>query len=118
MELARLFLDTERVDEAEEHARLALEHLQAGGRWNEDLPEDTVMALAHALLAEVLRRRLEEDSLIFGDPAEYKETLAEAQRHFESARRLDPSDEYASFYAFFLGAAGHGGKTGEPEELA
>jgi len=116
MELARILLDSDRVEEAEDHARLALEHLQAGGRWNEDVPEDTLRALAHALLAEILRRRLEEDAVIFGDPAEFKQMLAESQGHFAEARRLDPADEYANYYAFFLGPEGHGGKRAKDED--
>ena len=69
MELARILLDTDRVEEAEEHARQALGDLENHGQWVEDLAENTVMALAHALLAEALRRRADEDDIIFGDPS-------------------------------------------------
>ena len=107
MELGRILLDTERIEAAEEHARLALEHLESGGQWTEMLPENVVKSVAHALLAEILRRRLEQDAVIFGDPDTFKALLAESKSHFEQARTLDPTDETSSFYAFFLGPDGH-----------
>ena len=103
MELARLLLDTDRADEAEEHARQALDDLSNHGQWVEDLAENTVLAMAHALLAEALRRRIEEDDLIFGDPEQFKRTLKESQTHFAKAAELDPSDEYSSYHALFMG---------------
>lgn len=108
LELARLLLDTDRLDEAEEQARAGLESLQSGGQWTDDLPEEVILALAHALLAEVLRRRADEDRVIFGDPGEFRRIVAESREHFETAARLDPSDAYASYHAFFLGPRGHG----------
>ena len=103
LELARVLLDTDRVAEAEEHAREALSHLTTTGVWIEDVPENTVLALAHAVLAECLRRRADEDDLIFGDPDDFNAVIREAQAHFQAAHELDPSDEYASYHAFFMG---------------
>lgn len=103
MELARILLDTNRLADAEVHAREALSRLEAGGQWNEELPENVVQALSHALLAEVLRRHADEDEVIFGDPAAFKNLVDESQRHFGRASELDPRDEYASYYAYFLG---------------
>lgn len=102
LELARLLLDTDRVEEAEDHARTALEILLAGGQWTEELPEHVVRALAHATLAEILRRRADEDDVIFGDPAVFQGLVKEAREHFARAAELDPRDEYASYYAFFM----------------
>jgi len=106
MELARILLDTDRLDEAEVHAREALQHLETGGQWTDDLPEEAVLALSHALLAEILRRRADEDDLIFGDPDTFEALVKESHTHFEEAARLDPSDEYSSYYAVFLGPPG------------
>ncbi len=103
MELARVYLDTERVEQAEPHAREALEHLEAGSQWTDDLPENTVSSMAHALLAEVLRRRADTDTVIFGDPEEFRAMVAESKQHFARAAELDPSDAHASYYAFFMG---------------
>ncbi len=109
LELARVLLDTSRLSEAEEHAREGLGYLEAGGQWTDEVPEDVLLALAHALLAEVLRRVADEDDVIFGDPERFHALVKEAQGHFERAAALDPSAEYASYYAFFLGV----GVTGE-----
>jgi tetratricopeptide (TPR) repeat protein len=106
MELARVLLDTDRLPEAEDHAREAIEQLDRTGAWTAEVPENVVKALAHALLAEVLRRKADEDDVIFGDPAEFKAIVEESQREFSKAAELDPSDEYASYHAFFLGVPG------------
>lgn len=110
MELARILLDTDRISEAEDHAREALEHLEKTGPWTDEVPANIVRGIAHALLAEILRRRAEDDDVIFGDPAEFKALIAESKTHFEKAAELDPSDEYASYHAFFLGVPSGQGK--------
>jgi tetratricopeptide (TPR) repeat protein len=103
LELARIQLDTDRLDEAEDHAREALDVLEKGGQWTDDVPEAVVTALAHATLAEILRRKADEDDVIFGDPAAFKALVDDAKAHFAKAAALDPSDEYASYYAVFMG---------------
>lgn len=110
IELARILLDTDRIEEAEEHAREGLAHLIASGVWIEDIPPNVVLGLAHALLAEVLRRRADDDDVIFGDAAIWKGLIEESKTHFAKAAEHDPADEYASYHAFFLGLKGHGAK--------
>ncbi len=114
LELARVLLDTDRIEEAEGHAREGLDRLADTGPWLEDVEPHQIQALAHALLAEILRRRIDDDDLVFGDPAVYRSTLAEARHHFEVAARLDPTDEHASWHAFFLGKD----EQGRPMRLA
>jgi tetratricopeptide (TPR) repeat protein len=103
IELARILLDTDRLDEAEEEAREGLAQLEISGPWSEDLEPDVVAALGKALLAECLRRQAEEDDVVFGDPERFRAIVSEARALFAEAARLDPSDEYASYHAFFLG---------------
>lgn len=103
MELARLLLDADRLDDAEDQAREALSALEAGGAWTEDVPEHTVKSIAHATLAEILRRRADEDDVIFGDPEAFRALVEEARSHFGKAAELDPSDATASYYAFHMG---------------
>lgn len=103
LELARILLDTDRLDDAEDQAREALAVFQGGGQWIDDLPEATVLAIAHATLAEVLRRKADEDDVIFGDPEVFRRMVAEAKDHFARAAELDPAEEHSSYYAFFLG---------------
>lgn len=116
LELARLLLDTDRLGPAEEHAREAIEHLDRAGAWVDGVPENVVKGLAHAVLAEVLRRHADEDDVIFGDPAQFRAIVDESRREFAQAHLLDPSDDYASYHAFFLGLAGHGGTNPTEED--
>jgi tetratricopeptide (TPR) repeat protein len=102
LELGRLHLDTERLEDAEEHTREALRVLVAGGQWIEDLPENVVLSVAHGQLGEVLRRRAESDEVLFGPPEDFKAMLAESKLHFDKAHELDPSNEHAEFYGFQL----------------
>ncbi len=107
MELARILLDTDRLEEAEEHAREAKTFLEDGGQWTDELPENVVLALCYGLIAEILRRHADEDDVIFGDPAAFQAIVEESRQLFAKASELDPSDEYASYHAFFLGPKGH-----------
>ncbi len=102
LELARLLLDTDRIEEAEDHARTALEILLGGGQWTDEVPENELQALAHATLAEVLRRLADEDEVIFGDREHFDRLVKEAREHFSKAAELDPRDEYSSYHAFYL----------------
>ncbi len=103
MELARIMLDTDRLSEAEEHAVIALEDLQKSGPWTKMLEDEVVLSLCHALVAETLRRRADEDDVIFGDPDAFRELVKRSQVHFAQAASLDPSDETSSYYALFYG---------------
>ena len=116
LELARLLLDTDRLEQAEDHAREAIEHLERSGAWVDGVPENVVKGLAHAVLAEILRRHADEDDVIFGDPDTFRGIVDESRREFERAHALDPSDDYASYHAFFLGLAGHGGTNATEDE--
>jgi tetratricopeptide (TPR) repeat protein len=103
LELARLALADEELDDAELHAREALRLLEAGGQWIDDLPAESLLGMAHALLAEVLRSRCESDDALFGDGEAFKTALLEARQHYEAAAKLDPDDARAVFYALHLG---------------
>lgn len=103
MELARILLETDRVADAEPHAREALEQLERDGQWIDDIPDEVVKGIAHALLAEILRRRADEDDVLFGDPDTWRALIDESKAHFAEAAELDPSDATSSYYAFFLG---------------
>jgi len=107
MELARILLDTDRLTEAEEQAREARGYLEADGQWTDDIPANVVLALCYGLIAEILRRHADEDDVIFGDAEAFKGIVEESQQLFAKASELDPSDEYASYHAFFLGTKGH-----------
>jgi tetratricopeptide (TPR) repeat protein len=101
--LGRILLDTSRLGDAEEHTREALTTLENGGQWTEDIAENVLLGMAHAQLAEVLRRMADEDDVIFGDPERFQQLVSDSRMHFGKAAELDPSDETSSYYAFFMG---------------
>ena len=103
--LGRILLDTQRLDDAEEHTREALGVLEGGGQWTDDIPENVLVAIAHAQLAEILRQVADADDVIFGDPERFQALVSDSQKHFSKAAELDPSDETSSYYAFFMGPA-------------
>lgn len=96
MELARLLLETGQLDEAEEHAREALRILEAGGQWNDDLPEGALLSLCVDLLGEILRQRADADEVVFGDPEVWKALMNESIALFRRAHQLDPENEHAA----------------------
>jgi tetratricopeptide (TPR) repeat protein len=101
--LGRLLLDTARLEPAEDHTRTALEILGSDGQWTDEVPDHVVQSIAHAQLAEILRRRADDDDVIFGDPERFHAIVKESKEHFARAAELDPSDATSSFYAFFMG---------------
>ncbi|MCB9678426.1 MAG: tetratricopeptide repeat protein [Alphaproteobacteria bacterium] len=101
--LGRILLDTDRLEDAEEHTREALKILLSGQQWTEDVPAHVVLAVCHAQLAEILRRTADEDDVIFGDPERFHAIVEESRTHFQKASDLDPTDETSSYYAFFMG---------------
>lgn len=92
LEIGRIHLETGRLEEAEVETREGLRILLNGGQWTEDLPENVVLALAWALLGEILKEKAASDEVVFGDPAVFKELLAESRVAFAKAAELDPSD--------------------------
>ena len=103
LELARIHYDAGQLGEAEAEAREALRYLEQGGQWVDEIPEDVMLSLAHGLLGEILKSRLDDDTVVFGDPTVYSGLLEESRRHFDAAARLDPQNDHAGHHAFFLG---------------
>ncbi len=95
MELAHILLETGQLGEAEEHAREAIRHLEAGGQWTDDLPESVILGMAWDILGEVLRRIADSDEVVFGDPARFEALMKEARAAFDRAAQIDPSNEHA-----------------------
>lgn len=92
LEIGRIYLEMGRLDEAEIEAREAVRVLEAGGQWTEDLPENVVLALAWALLGEILKEQATTDEVVFGDAERFKSLLEQSKLAFQRAAQLDPSD--------------------------
>ena len=103
LEVGRIYLDMGRLDDARAETEEGLRLLDAGGHWVEEIPLEVLMSTAHGQLAEVLRQLADSDAVIFGDPQVFKALLARAKTHFAKARDLDPKNQHAGFYAFYMG---------------
>jgi tetratricopeptide (TPR) repeat protein len=95
MEVARMYLELGRLEDAEAEAREAIRLLEAGGQWTDALPENVVLAVAWALLGEVLKERATSDDVVFGPENVFRSLLAQSQAAFARAAALDPTYAYA-----------------------
>lgn len=100
MELARVLMESEQLEEAEEYAREAVKILEGGGQWTEDLPENVVLSAAWGILAEILRRKADTDEIVFGEADAFKALMDETRAAFLRAAELDPTNEHAASWAF------------------
>jgi len=117
MEIARIFLEMGRLEDAEAEVREAIRILELGGQWTEDLPEHVVLAVAWALYGEILKEKASSDEVVFGDPATFTGLLEQSRAAFARAAELDPSDTHSAVTAMELagGTEGDDGEDGEPE---
>lgn len=100
LELAHILMNTRQLDEAEEQAREALRILQTGGQWTDDIDEDTLLSHAYTTLAEILRQRADDDTIIFGDPEAFQKLQSESRTLFRKASALDPNNQHAIYWGF------------------
>jgi tetratricopeptide (TPR) repeat protein len=102
LELGRILAETGQLDEAEEQVAEALRILEGGGQWTEDLPEAVVMSIGWNLLGEILRQQADQDEVIFGDAAIWKELMRRSAEAFQKAATLDPENEHADHWGHHL----------------
>ncbi|MDP2311405.1 MAG: tetratricopeptide repeat protein [Pseudomonadota bacterium] len=116
MEIARIYLEMGRLEDAEAEAREAIRILELGGQWTEDLPENVVLAVAWALYGEILKEKASSDEVVFGDPATFASLLEQSRAAFARAAALDPTDTTSAVTAMELGdGADSDDDEGEPE---
>lgn len=95
LELAWFAAGREDWQEAQEQARFAVEILDAGGQWTDDLPPEQLLAFALTLLGEVIVRPLEEGDLFLVDRGGFTSQWNEAAALFARAVKLDEENEDA-----------------------
>lgn len=103
MELARVFLEQGRLEEAEEEGREAVRLLEGGGQWLAEIDEPVVQSLAWALLGEILKERASSDEVVFGDPDVFRSLIAESRAAYARAAELDPTDTASRLNALEMG---------------
>lgn len=102
LELASIYLRREALGEAEAQAREALEILERGWRWLEDLSEEQLLGHACNLLGEILKQQSTSDEVMSQGDAAIRERWQEAGELFERAAELDPEnpDIMSNYYGF------------------
>ncbi len=101
LELAHMHVEAGELEEAEEHARLAVTTLSSGGQWIDDLPGEQIESFARNLLGEILFRRAEAVGPD-GDAERFDVLWEEAARLFARAAALDPGNDEARRNAFHV----------------
>lgn len=115
MEIARIFLEMGRLDDAEAEVKDAIRILESGGQWTEDIPDHIVLAVAWALYGEILKEKAASDDVVFGDPARFSALVEQSRVAFARAAELDPSDTASAVTALELGDTLGGESEPEPE---
>lgn len=95
LELGRIWLEAERLEDAEEEAREAIGLLEKGGQWIETVEEHVMLSLAWSLLGAVLQAQASTDEVVFGPAERFKELVAASKLAFAKAAELDPNDTAA-----------------------
>jgi len=98
IELARILLDTQQLEEARGQAEEATRILEAGGQWTDEVPENVMRSMAYGLLGEIIRRQADADEVVFGDPEAWKTLVAASESAFSRARELDPDNTHAEYW--------------------
>ena len=99
LELGHMAIEADDLAEAETHVRLALEQLERGNQWVDDLPADQLLSFAHNLLGEVLVARADPLSTSVNQQ-EFEELWNQAADAFSRALELDPENPDAKRNAF------------------
>jgi len=99
LELGHMAIADGDLAEAEAHVRLAVEQLERGNQWVDDLPADQLLSFAHNLLGEVLFARA--DLLSTSDDRDtFDDLWNQAADAFARAEQLDPENPDAKRNAF------------------
>lgn len=104
MEIARIYLEMGRLEEAEVEAREAVRILTAGGAWTVEIPEATLLAMAWAIVGAILKEQAASDDVVFAeDPGRFADLIAQSSAAFAKAAELDPDDTVSALNAAELG---------------
>ena len=89
LELAHMAAIAEDWEEAQSQARLAVEILERGGQWTEDVEPAVLLSFALNLLGELIVRPLEEGDLFLTNRPRFNSSWNEASEMFAKALEAD-----------------------------
>ncbi len=115
LELARLLIATDQLEEAAEQAEEAVRILESGGRWTEEISDEVMLSLALDTQGEALRLQADRDEIVFGNPERWLELVTQARGCFQRAAQLDPDNAHAVWWAGGVDSAPVG-EQGEAED--
>ena len=100
MELAHILICVGQLDEALTHAEEAVNALEMGGQWTDDLPENTMKSLAYGVLGEVYRLQADSDEVVFGEPEKWEDLVKRSKNAFQKAAALDENNAHAYHWGY------------------
>jgi tetratricopeptide (TPR) repeat protein len=92
LELAHMAAMAEDWEEAQTQARLAVDILERGGQWTEDIAPKALLGFALNLLGELIVRPLEEGDLFLTDRPQFNARWNEASEIFARCLEADPEN--------------------------
>jgi tetratricopeptide (TPR) repeat protein len=95
IELAHIYLISEKFDEALEHIQDAIQFLENGGQWLE-IEEDQLLSMAYTLQGEIYRSIADQDKVVFGSQEIWKDYINKSKEAFKKAKELDPKNDDAT----------------------
>ena len=89
LELAHIYLNANKLDDAISHIASAIEGLESGGQWL-DVDEGELLSMAYAIQGEIYRTMADHDDMIFSDQANWNKLIKLSKEAFQRAAQLDP----------------------------
>ena len=91
LELAHIYFNTGKQQEALNHIKDCIEYLEKGGQWIE-IEENILLSMAYTIQGEIYQSMADRDEVIFGDQEAWKDLITASKKSFTKAKELDPEN--------------------------
>ena len=92
IELAHIYLLSERHEDSLNHIQEAIQYLENGGQWLE-MEEGVLLSLAYTIQGEIYQIMADQDDVVFGEPEAWKSLIAQSKQSFIKAAALDANNK-------------------------